>query len=161
MVIEVNVEKAMREINIGKQGENLVTTIQFDCTEWLEGLESGSLSIMHKRPTDEEAYPCANTVYTDTEIDWTVNSTDLAYAGTGLLEIRYMLGEVVAKSQTFRTIITQALAPMDEPPEPYIPYINAVADAATQEMENMMLTFEPRWFRMLNRMNHRSEPWAL
>lgn len=142
MKLSIDVATFIGRLPIGKQGENLTTQVVFDCANWLGELTGGTLSIVHQRPTDTDGYPCANYETTDTTLTWDVNETDLAFCGTGQLELRYTIGDRIAKSRTFITQILKALTPMETPPEAYEPYIDRVIDAATREMENMTATAE-------------------
>ena len=142
MRLSIDVATFIGRLPIGKQGENLTTQVVFDCANWLGELTGGTLSIVHQRPTDTDGYPCGNYETTATTLTWDVNETDLAFCGTGQLELRYTIGDRIAKSRTFITQILKALTPMETPPEAYEPYIDRVIDAATQEMEKMTATAE-------------------
>lgn len=142
MKLSIDVATFIGRLPIGKQGENLTTQIVFDCANWLGELTGGTLSIVHQRPSDVDGYPCGNYETTDTTLTWDINETDLAFCGCGQAELRYTIGERIAKSRTFTTQILKALTPLDTPPEAYEPYIDRVIDAATREMENMTATAE-------------------
>ena len=139
MILNVDVLSNAR-IPIGKQGENLTTQVVFDCSNWLGELSGGVLSLVHQRPTDEDAYPVGNYTTDATSLTWDINETDLAYNGLGKCELRYTIGERIAKTKTFITEIVKALNPLENPPEAYEPYIDRVIDAATQEMQNMTVS---------------------
>ena len=142
MKLSIDVATFIGRLPIGKQGENLTTQIVFDCANWLGELTGGTLSIVHQRPSDVDGYPCGDYETTDTTLTWDINETDLAFCGCGQAELRYTIGDRIAKSRTFTTQILKALTPLDTPPEAYEPYIDRVIDAATQEMEKMTATAE-------------------
>ena len=133
--LTIDVSNYDSRLHIGKQGENLTREITFDCAAWLDDLSGGVLSIVHQRPTDPDAYPCADYVTTDTSLTWSINETDVAFSGLGKCELRYTIGSRIAKTKTFYTEIVNALNPLDTPPEAYEPYIDRVIDAARWEMD--------------------------
>lgn len=140
MIINIDAATYTGRIQIGKQGENLTTDVVFDCNAWLDGLDGGTLSIVHQRNSDPDAYPCGDYTTDGKVLTWNVNETDLAYCGLGQCELRYTIGERIAKTKTFVTQTMKALDPGETPPEAWEPYIDRVIDAATQEMENMTVS---------------------
>lgn len=140
MIISIDAATYAGRIQIGKQGENLTTDVVFDCNAWLDGLDGGTLSIVHQRNSDPDAYPCGNYSIDGKVLTWSINETDLAFCGLGQCELRYTIGERIAKSKTFVTQTIAALDPDETPPEAWEPYIDRVIDAARQEMENMTVS---------------------
>lgn len=140
MIINIDAAAYAGRIQIGKQGENLTTSVAFDCNAWLDGLDGGTLSIVHQRNSDPDAYPCGNYSIDGKVLTWSINETDLAFCGLGQCELRYTIGERIAKSKTFVTQTIAALDPGETPPEAWEPYIDRVIDAARQEMENMTVS---------------------
>ena len=127
-------EKAygMQEINLGRQGENKARRVTFDIAEkWREVYGAGgSFSMIVQREGDASPYPVALSEE-DGLLVWLVESADTAKSGEGKAELRYMLGDVIAKSQTYRTRVRAA---MDEstadPPEAYQSWVDEVLTAA-------------------------------
>lgn len=140
MIINIDAATYTGRIQIGKQGENLTTDVVFDCNAWLDGLDGGTLSIVHQRNSDPDAYPCGDYELDGKVLTWHINETDVAYCGIGACELRYTIGERIAKSKTFVTQTMKGLDPNETPPEAWEPYIDRVIDAATQEMENMTVS---------------------
>ena len=140
MIINIDASTYNGRIQIGKQGENLTTSVVFDCNAWLSDLDGGTLSIVHQRNSDPDAYPCGDYELDGKVLTWHINETDVAYCGIGACELRYTIGERIAKSKTFVTQTMKGLDPNETPPEAWEPYIDRVIDAATQEMENMTVS---------------------
>lgn len=140
MIINIDAATYTGRIQIGKQGENLTTSVVFDCNAWLSELDGGTLSIVHQRNSDPDAYPCGDYTTDGKVLTWNVNETDLAHCGLGQCELRYTIGERIAKTKTFVTQTMKALDPGETPPEAWEPYIDRVIDAATQEMEKMTVS---------------------
>lgn len=69
-----------------------------------------------RRPLDKSPYPAVCEVSGD-DVTWVVSAADTAQNGTGECELSYLVGDVVAKSQTWGTLILRSLTG-DEPGEP-------------------------------------------
>ena len=127
-------EKAygMQEINLGRQGENKARRVTFDIAgKWRETYGTGgSFSLIVQRDGDASPYPVTLSEE-DGLLVWLVESADTAKSGEGKAELRYTLGDVIAKSQTYRTRVRAA---MDEstvdPPEAYQSWVDEVLTAA-------------------------------
>lgn len=135
-------EKA--DINIGKVAENYAERVAFNVKELFydELGTGGTVTLVHRRPKDTDAYPCSVTVQGDF-CYWVVSSADLTKDGYGKAELIYTIGDQVAKSITFQTCIHKSLTQTEDVPEPwqswYDDVIQAGADAqeAKAEWENM------------------------
>jgi len=53
----IKVKGGIRQIYLGRVGENNVVTIQFDYSEWLEEFGAGTVALVLKRANDTEAFP--------------------------------------------------------------------------------------------------------
>lgn len=115
----VIVRDAMR-IPLGKQGENNAV-----CVVWPGIIESyaklyggGDFSLVALRPDDSAPYPVPVTK-DGADLVWIVNSADTAKDGYGSAELTYTVGGMVAKSQTWGTIVNTSLSGQEpgEPPE--------------------------------------------
>lgn len=115
----VIVRDAMR-IPLGKQGENNAV-----CVVWPGIIESyaklyggGDFSLVVLRPGDSAPYPVPVTK-DGADLVWIVNSADTAKDGYGSAELTYTVGGMVAKSQTWGTIVNTSLSGQEpgEPPE--------------------------------------------
>lgn len=105
-------------IDLGRQGENLATQVIYDLSDWIAEYGDGTAELIHKRIGDSQPYPVA-AVRDGNTLIWTVTSTDTAVAtkppiGYGKCELRWYSGDVLAKSKTWKTIVSPA---MDTPSE--------------------------------------------
>ena len=107
-----------RNIVLGREGENLARQVVFDISEWRSSYGDGTVSLIAQRHGDAEPYPCNITVDGDT-ITWPITSADTACPDYGHCELRYSVGDVLVKSEMWRTFVADALGtPQPEPPEP-------------------------------------------
>ena len=81
-------------INLGRQGENDVKHIQFDYSGLAEKFGEGVLSCIVQRKDGGDPYPAVLTYEAHTAT-WSVSSTDTAYAGTGKIQLSYVVDEQI------------------------------------------------------------------
>ena len=120
---------------LGRRGENLAQQVVFDVRD-LESLYGpGDVEVIYQRPGDAQPYPLA--VQMDgTLVTWDVTATDTEMSdGSGKCELRYYVGETLAKSKTWRTWVEPAMGTPSEttPSEPeqgWVDQIIAVGAAA-------------------------------
>lgn len=127
-------EKAygMQEINLGRQGENKARRVTFDIAgKWRETYGTGgSFSLIVQREGDASPYPVALSEKNGLLV-WTVESADTAKSGEGRAELRYTLGDLIAKSQTYKTRVRAAMdGSTADPPEAYQSWVDEVLTAA-------------------------------
>lgn len=105
-------------ILLGREGENLARQIIFDLTRWQKLYGPGVAQLIAQRVGETTPYPVALTL-DGTSVIWSVTAADTAIHGmSGKAELRYYVGETLAKSETWRTIVLDALdEPSEEPPE--------------------------------------------
>ena len=104
-------------INIGRQGENNATAVEFDVSEWIGSFGAGTLYGIFKRSLAEAPYPVV--IKQDgPKAVWTVASIDTEVPGYGCLELRYIVGDTIVKSEIWSTWVSVALAPETTPPAP-------------------------------------------
>ena len=122
-------------IPLGRQGENLARQILFDVSGWEAEYGLGVVELIAQRPGEAQPYPVA--VHRNgTIVTWDVSSTDTEMPGdSGKCELRYYVGEVLAKSKTWQTWVETAMDTPSEtaPPEPeqgWVDQIIAVGAAA-------------------------------
>ena len=122
-------------IPLGRQGENLARQILFDVSGWETEYGLGVVELIAQRPGEAQPYPVA--VHRNgTIVTWDVSSTDTEMPGdSGKCELRYYVGEVLAKSKTWRTWVEPAMDTPSEtaPPDPeqgWVDQIIAVGAAA-------------------------------
>lgn len=115
-------------INLGRQGENIVTRVLLPLSDIRSG--DGYAVLFHQRSVDDSPYPVSVEEDGDTLI-WTVTDADTAVAGRGKAEMRWIgsHGEL-AKSQVYKTYVAAALEIPEEVPSGYQKYVDAVAENA-------------------------------
>ena len=133
-------------ITLGRRGENEVTQVVIDFSSWVEEFGAGVITLLAMRSQDTSAYPVVLTLDGNTAT-WDVTSTDTAYKGSGRAEYIYTVGEQIAKSVVFNTVVMQDIGePSETPPDPYEDWLErltelgaetqANAEAAQQSAEN-------------------------
>ena len=114
---------------LGRKGENLVTQIRFPIAGWAEKYGDGSFGLLAQRQGDANPYPVSIT--NDSEyVYWDVSSADTGVSGIGKAELRYTVGEALAKSVIYITRTAPALEDAVDPPAPYESWVNDVMAAA-------------------------------
>lgn len=139
--INVNVNRPPTNIPLGRQGENLATCIIFDCTGLAQLYGDGTAELLHELK-DGTVYPVAVT-QEGASVSWTVSASDTANIGSGRAELRWYVGDTLAKSAKFRTSVSSALADTttETPPAPYQSWVDKVL-AAAQEIKDGAISDE-------------------
>lgn len=129
-------------INIGKQGEQNSTVVQFPIVKkWSDQYGEGVYMLLHKRFNDTASYPCAITV-DDENVNWVVQLADTANAGSGSCELTYTVDDVVVKSQTWVAYVEESMTDPEEVPEAIDGYFRQ-ADKKIQDAIEFMESFVP------------------
>lgn len=139
--INVNVTRPPTNIQLGRQGENLATCIIFDCTGLVQLYGDGTAELLHELK-DGTIYPVAVT-QDGASVSWTVSASDTATVGAGRAELRWYVGDTLAKSAKFRTSVSSALADTttETPPAPQQSWVDKVL-AAAQEIKDGAISDE-------------------
>lgn len=124
-MIDVYVEGL--SIDIGRQGENLAKNIYFDLSELINTYGEGTATLVHMRPSDKAPYVCAVTRI-DTFLIWAPTSTDTSYAGAGKCELRWVVGDVLAKSIVYRTFVAESITGDSTVPSEYESWYEALLE---------------------------------
>ena len=131
----------LSSIPIGRCGENLARKVVFDIRD-LESLYGpGVAELIYQRPGDAAPYPVAAVREGDTLL-WTPTATDTAKestiaVGSGQCELRWYVGDILAKSKIWRTWVEPAMDTPSEtdPPEPEKGWVDKVLEAGTSAKE--------------------------
>ena len=107
-----------RVIRIGRQTENLVSSITFNLNMWIEEYGLGECVLNVRRNGDGSAYPVPMTI-TDGMTTWTITDTDTAKKGRGEIQLKYTTGEKVKTSPIFTISCGESLIGDGEPPSGY------------------------------------------
>lgn len=115
---------------IGKQGEHLAHSIEFDYTEWVNQYGIGALSLIVKRNGDINSYPVLLSTSIEEEKNiakWDITSIDTEKAGKGLVELQYSVDDKIVRSQLFETFVYSSIADsITNPPDPYVTWVNTL-----------------------------------
>ena len=120
---------------LGRLGENEHTRVAFDVTDYQAELPGAAFTLINHGPGDEAAYPCPGVTVEDGTLYWIVSSADLRQTGYGMCELIVTVGDEIAKSVYYPTLILGALDGSGEAPEPWESwqkeFAGLVADAQT------------------------------
>lgn len=119
---------------LGRRGENLARKVVFDVQEFESIYGVGDVEVIYQRPGDAQPYPLA--VKMDrTLVTWDVTATDTEMSdGYGKCELRYYVGDTLAKSKIWRTYVEPAMGtPSEEvPPKPEKGWVDQVIAAGSE-----------------------------
>lgn len=116
-------------LQLGRQGENGVTEITFLCAGYAKMYGDGFAEAVHRTP-DGTTYPVNIEQDENNRVSWLISDGDTATAGTGQLELRWMVNGNLAKSNIFSTIIKSALTAPETPPDAAKSWVDKVLKAA-------------------------------
>lgn len=126
-------------IHLGREGENLVRQIVFDVADWVTRFGPGTVELIAIRRGDTEFYPCKTETEGSTVI-WTITNADTANPGAGgKCVLSYHIGDRLAKSETFQTVVTASPGTASaEPPEPYQSWVDQILAAGAEAKEERL-----------------------
>lgn len=101
---------------LGRKGENVARQVVFDLRLWRAAYGDGAVSLCAKRAGDAEPYPCGVTQDEDTAV-WVLRAADVDKPGWGNVQLSYYVGDTLAKSQTWRTLVAPSLCACGDPGE--------------------------------------------
>lgn len=128
--------KCMPLIYLGRQGENLARTVEIDVGAMLEAYPGASIGLVFQRAGETELYIGATTLG-GTVLSWPISAAVTANAGRGKIEVRAMLGDVLAKSVTASTQVDASLSGAGStPPDPEEDWIDDVLQAASEAKQS-------------------------
>ena len=158
MIIVERKSLGFQDVVLGRCGENNVLQIRINIQILIDKFGEGNAVLVHQRSQDDIPY-LVPIERDGNEIVWTVTSGDTAYPGNGKCEIRWMVGDAIAKTVIYKTIVRPSLTG-ESTPEPshnwydmMIDYLNdrTVTDVAvislpsgsepTVEYEDGLVTF--------------------
>lgn len=101
---------------LGRKGENVARQVVFDLRAWRATYGDGAVSLCARRAGDAEPYPCGVTQDEDTAV-WVLRAADVDKPGWGDVQLSYYVGDTLAKSQTWRTLVAPSLCACGDPGE--------------------------------------------
>lgn len=102
---------------LGRQGEHGVRQVRFDLSYLIGTFGEGTAILVHQRSQDLAPY-IVSAVQDGDRLEWTVTDVDTAYKGFGKAEIRWTVGDDLAKTVTYKTSVQRSLTEQTEIPEP-------------------------------------------
>ena len=126
-MVEFYVEPNTTTIPLGRQGENLARTIYFELSELISNYGEGTATLVYLRSKDSAPYVC-DTTQSGIMLSWTPTDTDTAYAGAGKCELRWVVGETLAKSIVYRTSVTESITGDSTVPSEYESWYEALLE---------------------------------
>lgn len=127
-----NFGDSAKSLILGKQGENDARPIVFDFTAWAYAFGDGVAILAVKRNGDTAAYPVTLT-FDGYKALWRVSDVDTAKAGSGSAELKYLVNDVVVKSETFRTYVYDSISENPGPvPDPYENWLSTLVELGSE-----------------------------
>lgn len=121
---------------IGRRGENEVTEVLFDFSEWQEQFGAGVIDLYVKRNLDIDAYPVVLSV-DGTVATWLVTAADTDVVGNGKIEYVYTVNEKIAKSAVFQFFVGDDIGESSpEPPEHYQSWLEQLTELGAETQTN-------------------------
>ena len=136
ITLNIPCDGSVTKITLGRRGENEVVKVIFDATSLAEKYGSGNATLLAKRPTDTDAYPCSTT-QTGNSIEWVVSNADTQYKGWGECELFWYIGDALAKSLVFQTYTDRDIGTTSPtPPDPWESWVDEVIEASQGAQES-------------------------
>ena len=128
--------KNCKTLFIGRRGENEVTEVLFDFSEWQEQFGAGVIDLYVKRNLDIDAYPVVLSV-DGTVATWLVSAADTDVVGNGKIEYVYTVNEKIAKSAIFQFFVGDDIGESSpEPPEHYQSWLEQLTELGAETQAN-------------------------
>ena len=122
-------------VALGEKGENGVSAVLFDYSEWISDFGEGAISLLVKRKGDTAAYPVVLST-ADGIATWTISDIDTAVQGYGKAEYVFTIDDKVAKSAVFSFFVAHDLGPSGDPPDPYESWIDTLTALGGETLIN-------------------------
>lgn len=124
--------KSKAPLDLGRQGEHLARTLEFDVSEWRAEYGEGTVQMLCQRSGDAAPYPAAIEQEGDV-VRWPITSADTACAGYGYAQLLYFVGEALVKQTIYTTLVYASLGqPTGEVPEAAQSWVEQVLAAAAK-----------------------------
>ena len=110
----VRTDRTDQPIYLGYQGENNALQIKFNVSGWADAYGDGVYTLTAQRPGETATYNITVEA-SGNYVVWTVSGYDTEMWGSGYVQLTYTVGQTVAKSVLYATLINQALAAGEAP----------------------------------------------
>lgn len=128
---DIQIIHGVNSATIGRVGENGVSRLVMDTSDWESEFPGGALNLFMER-ADGVRY---NAAVERTEAGWahTLTAADLAAPGRGRMQMQWVVGEQIARSRMVDTVILPSLDGLSDPPEdPEQGYLEQMAAIGAQ-----------------------------
>ena len=115
------------KILIGRQAENNAVNIVFDLSFLIQNYGDGTAVLVHQRTKDDAPY-IVTTQQDGSTLSWNVSNIDTAYVGVGQAELRWTVGETLAKTIIYKTWVTKSITAYEIIPDPYQSWYDAMIE---------------------------------
>ena len=95
-------------LDLGHTGENDVSEIVFDISEWRRLYGNGEILLNVQRKIDDVPYPVPLEIKGDTAV-WNITDRDIEVSGEGKAELSYLVGDKIKKSVIYTTYVEKSL----------------------------------------------------
>ena len=128
---EIYIKSKAGLLPIGRRGENLAARVHLAEVP----ADGQAVTVFVLRNGDSASYPASNVEITDSEIIWTVTSTDTGKSGRGKVQYRFsdsVTGEVI-KTEIYGFLVGLAIdAEVGPAPDPYETWLDSLTELAGQ-----------------------------
>ena len=121
-------------LDIGRQGEREARQVVFDLSWMVENFGDGTAALLHQRSQDGLPYQ-VDAVQDGATLTWTVTDTDTAFMGYGKAEIRWTVGDALAKTVIYKTRVAESITGDTEIPDPYQSWYDQMVETVGAEAE--------------------------
>lgn len=113
---EIRITPGTCGVTLGRVGENGVSRLVMDVSDWERAFPGGILALFMERP-DHARY---NAVVEQTNAGWAhiLTAADLEITGRGYIQMQWLAGAQVKRSQIVNTYVLSSMGSLDSPPSP-------------------------------------------
>lgn len=133
-MIDVNVKTSPcvdPKILIGRQAENNAVNIVFDLSFLIQNFGNGTAVLVHQRTKDNAPY-IVTTQQDGSTLSWNVSNIDTAYVGVGQAELRWTVGDTLAKTVIYKTWTVKSITADTVMPDEYETWYDAMINYIDQ-----------------------------
>ena len=134
-IVNIEVGNNVDRFILGRRGENEATQVIFDVSQLIATYGDGTAQLAAKLPHSSTPYPVSITQDGNT-VTWLVTNADTQTKGNGECELFWYVGETLAKSVVYTTIVGRDIGDVGEtPPDPYETWVEEVLNAGQSAQE--------------------------
>lgn len=129
-MIDVNINTspcAEPKILIGRQAENNAVNVVFDLSFLIQNFGDGTAVLVHQRTKDNAPY-IVTTQQDGSTLSWNVSQIDTAYVGVGQAELRWTVGDTLAKTIIYKTWTVKSITADEVMPDEYQSWYDAMIE---------------------------------